>query len=650
MAELGIDLGTTNSAVSHLRNRPEIIENQGRQTTPSIVAYEDGELMVGQAAKDNAMAPGVESVRSVKREMGTNKRFKLGDQHYTPEEISSIILKQLIEAAGERLGEPVDSAVITIPAYFSGAQKEATKKAGELADLKSVQLLAEPIAAALAYGAEDIVLVYDLGGGTFDVAIIDCFDYTMIALDGDNYLGGDNFDDRLIIHLAKAVKEKGGGDLESDPEAMAIAKEICEKAKQELSLRNQTRITFMGEVGGTPVNVSLKVTRDEFEQMIIDIVDQTIKKVENAIRLAGEKDEGFSKDDIETILLVGGSSYIPLVQRKVEEFFGKGPSKKINPDLAVSLGAAIHTASGPGKKGGHRLRFEPLAEVTANANFKVSGRTSPNAQVEIQGGASTTRGEADNTGKFGITFELNQDTINDITVTATDSEGETRKSGFEIRHDSNFTGKEEMGRRKAAGIGGGVLPRTLGIRVTGQDDILGVILPAQTDIPCSVKNRDYGITSSAPNMPGIANLEIFEGEIPYAPLNTKLASLQLQTPGSDVSEPVEISFQITEDHLLTVTALMINHPDRAVTATINCESPTGDCLNVIERSERVINMFGEKLRPEEKARINKLKQGLLDLCELYKKDNKPEYYEKIKTMGQDLKMNLNKIEALDQTV
>ena len=210
MADIGIDLGTTNSAVAHLQNEPKIIENQGRATTPSVIAYDDSEILIGQPAKDLAMV--LPSVSSVKRHMGTDKRFTLGGKEYSPEEISAKIIEELKRVAEERLEEPVDSAVITIPAYFSGAQKEATKRAGEIAGLKNIRLLAEPIAAALAYRSEDIVLVYDLGGGTFDVAIIDCFDYNMIGLAGDNYLGGDVFDSRLMAHLAKEVKEKFEGN------------------------------------------------------------------------------------------------------------------------------------------------------------------------------------------------------------------------------------------------------------------------------------------------------------------------------------------------------------------------------------------------------------------------------------------------------
>ena len=460
MAEVGIDLGTTNSEVAHLRNRPEIIENRGNPMTPSVVAWDDGEILVGQSAKDHAMV--LPSVVSVKSHMGTDKKFSLGDKTYEPAEISAMILRELKRAAEEKLGEPVDSAVITIPAYFSGAQNDATKRAGEMAGLQNVRLLAEPIAAALAYGAEDLVLVYDLGGGTFDVAIIDCSDYKMLGLDGDNHLGGDNFDDRLIAHLAKEVKAKFDVDIESSPESKQLAKTQCEKAKRELSDREQTKVVYQTAIDGKMVNLSLKVTRLEFESLISDLVDSTIEKVKGAIAKAKEKDQSFSEKDIQTILLVGGSTYVPIVRRKVAEFFGKEPSTKVNPDLAVALGAAIHSAAGPVRKGVHRVRIEPLPLVTANVQCKIEGRTTSGARIEARGGATTANTVADERGKFSLTIDLIPDTTNDITVAAISPDGEERKNGFQIRHDSTFTGQEEKGHRKTVGVGGGVLPRTLG--------------------------------------------------------------------------------------------------------------------------------------------------------------------------------------------
>ena len=336
MASIGIDFGLNDCKIAVLRNIAQLIENKGRQTTPSVVTWDDGDLLVGKAAKDLAMI--LPSVRSVKRHMGTDKTFTLGDKTYTPVDISAMILAELKKAAEEKLEEPVNTAVITIPAYFSGAQKEATKKAGEQAGFQTVRLLAEPIAAALAYGTDQTALVYDLRGGTFDVAIIDRYD--MIALDGDNYLGGEDFGNRLGAHLTGEVKNKTGLDIESDPEAMQLAKAECERAKIDLSERQHTRIRFQTRISGKAVNVILKITREEFEEMIMDLVDSTIEKVARVNAKAGDKQESFSKKDIEAVILVGRSTYVPLVQRKLTEYFGMELSKKVNPEFAVALGAA----------------------------------------------------------------------------------------------------------------------------------------------------------------------------------------------------------------------------------------------------------------------------------------------------------------------
>lgn len=647
MADIGIDLGTTNSAVAHLRNTPEIIENRSHQTTPSAVAFDEdeGELLVGHSAKDQAMV--LPSVLSVKRHMGTDKTFKLGGKSYGPEELSAVILKDLIQAAKDRLNEPIDSAVITIPAYFNTAQNEATKKAGELAGVKNVRLLAEPIAAALAHGGEDMVLVYDLGGGTFDVAIIDCYDYKMVSLDGDNYLGGDDFDARLMAHLDKQVKEKFQVSIEDDPQAKQMAKSACEKAKKALSEKATTKIFFQSQIKGKPINISLKVTREEFEEMIKDLVDRTLEKVENAIKLAAKGDAEISgKQDIGTVMLVGGSTYIPLVQRRLTEFFGKEPSKKINPDLAVSLGAAVHTASGAAKKGEHRLLLRPAPVVTAEKGVKLSGRTTPGSRVEVTGGATTSSGEADQTGKFQLACDLKPNAVNDITVTATSPGGEKRTGGCQVRHDEKHSGKAEFGHRPGKKVGGGKTARPFGIAVTGQDYQLGVIIPSQTDIPHVATNQDYAMTSNEPNQAGKVPIMVFEGDIPFAPLNTLLGVVILETAATpSTQERLDIKFHLTEDRLLKVTARLADYPDQLVTAELRCESPTGEKLHVLDRADRVLNVHSDKMRPEEKAKLKKSRQALLDVCEQFRREPKEDRYEQIKKIGVGLREDLDRIEA-----
>jgi len=650
MADIGIDLGTTNSAVAYLRNTPQIIENHGHQTTPSVVAFDEdeSEMLVGHSAKDQAMV--LPSVLSVKRHMGTDKRFKLGSEKYGPEDISAMILKDLIQAAKERLNEPIDSAVITIPAYFSGAQNEATKKAGEKAGIKSVRLLAEPIAAALAYGGEDMMLVYDLGGGTFDVAIIDCYDHKMLSSDGNNFLGGDDFDARLMAHLDKKIGEKFGVSIEDDPQAKQMAKVACEKTKLSLSEKSSTKLFFQSQIKGKPVNINLKVTREEFEEMIKDLIDQTLDKVQNAIDMAAKKGGNFGgKEDIGTVMLVGGSTYIPLVQRRLQEVFGKEPSKKINPDLAVALGAAVHTASGPAKKDEHRIVLRPAPVVTAETSVNLSGRTTPGSRIEATGGATTASAEADKAGKFQLTCELKANATNDITVAATSPSGERRSGGCQIRHDEKHTGKAEIAPRGGKKVGGGVTPRAHGIGLSGQDNLLGIVIPAQTDIPHIVKTQDYAMTCSRPNMPGVLHLEVYEGDIPYAPLNTQLGVAVLESEATpSTSEVMDIKFELTEDRLLRVTARLVNYPDQKVTVELACKSPSGEKLHVIDRAERVLNVYAEKLRPEEKAKLKKARQALIDVCEQFKREPKDDRYKQIKKIGQELREDLERIESASQ--
>jgi molecular chaperone DnaK (HSP70) len=643
MAEVGIDLGTTTSGIAVLRNVPQVIEVRGRQLIPSVVAWDPdaGEMLVGHSAKDQSIV--LDSVISVKRHMGTDKKFDLGGKSYKPEEISALILGELKRAAEEKLGESVESAVITIPAYFSEAQNEATKKAGERAGFKSVRLLAEPIAAALAYGAEEKVLVYDLGGGTFDVAIIDCFDFTMLGLDGDNWLGGDDFDNRLIAHLAKEVKAKAGVELEASKEARQLAKLECERVKIDLSSRQESRIRFQTVINEKFVNLNMKVTREEFEVLIMELVDRSITKVQSALDGAKKKDPAFTKESIETVLLVGGSTYVPLVQKKVTDFFGREPSKKVNPDLAVTLGAAVHTASGPAQKGVHRVRLDPMPLETSKSSCNVKGRTTSCAKVEVRGGATTASGEADADGKFLFTIELIPDKTNDIEIVCTDDKGEERKSGFQIRHDSNFDG-QELKPRKAANVGGGLLARSLGIGL--KDNRLGLIVPEQTPLPCSVEALNYCIVSSSPGAPGSVLLRMYEGDIPCAPLNTHLGEAELKTgAGGSAEEPVEITFQVTEERLLTVTARMINFPDKVVTTQVKCDSPTGSKLHVLERTDRVLNEFADKIRPDDKAKLSRARQTLVDLCEQYKQDPNADRFERIQSTGLQLRTDLDKIEA-----
>ncbi len=345
---IGIDLGTTNSGVAVLEaGEAKIIANkEGARTTPSVVAFnKDGEKSVGDAAKRQAIT-NKDTISSVKRLMGTNKKVEANGKKYSPEEISAMILSHLKEYAEDYLGESVNRAVITVPAYFNDAQRQATKNAGKIAGLTVERIINEPTAAALAYGLDkqdksQTILVYDLGGGTFDVSILELGDgvVEVKSTNGDNNLGGDDFDKCIIDYLVDTFKKDNGVDLSSDQMAMQRLKEVAEKAKKDLSGVTSTQVSApfitQGADGG-PLHLDMTLTRAKFEDLIRDLVKSTLKPVRNAL-----KDAKLTKDDIDKILFVGGSTRIPMVFDVVKEELGKEPSREVNPDEVVAMGAAI---------------------------------------------------------------------------------------------------------------------------------------------------------------------------------------------------------------------------------------------------------------------------------------------------------------------
>ena len=367
---IGIDLGTTNSVVSVMEGgEPKVIENaEGARTTPSVVAYKkDGERLVGAPAKRQAITNPTNTIFSIKRFMGRRfnevseeiktvpynvvegdggtARVKVNDRVYTPQEISAMVLQKLKQTAEDYLGEKVTEAVITVPAYFNDAQRKATKEAGQIAGLKVRRIINEPTAAALAYGldkkdADEIVAVYDLGGGTYDISILELGDgvFEVKATNGDTHLGGDDFDQRLIDYIADEFKRDEGVDLRNDAMALQRLKEAGEKAKIELSAAQQTTINlpFITATQDGPKHLNMDLTRSKFEKLVDDLVDRTIPPMEKALR-----DAGLNKDDVDEVILVGGSTRIPRVQQVVEEFFGKKPNRSVNPDEVVAVGAAI---------------------------------------------------------------------------------------------------------------------------------------------------------------------------------------------------------------------------------------------------------------------------------------------------------------------
>ena len=343
---IGIDLGTTNSCVSVLEGgEAKVIANpEGGRTTPSVVAFKNGEIIVGDAAK-RQMVTNPDTIYSIKRLMGTDKKVKANGKEYTPEEVSAMILSYMKDYAESYLGEKVTKAVITVPAYFNDAQRQATKNAGKIAGLEVERIINEPTAAALAYGIDKqndahTILVYDLGGGTFDVSILELGDgvYEVKSTSGNNKLGGDDFDQRISDYLVSEFKKENGIDLSTDKMAMQRIKDASEKAKKDLSGVTQTQISlpFISQGDNGPLHLEMTLTRAKFEELIGDLIESTLDPVRKAL-----KDANMTKDDINKIIFVGGSTRIPMVTDLIKKELGKEPSKGVNPDEVVAMGASI---------------------------------------------------------------------------------------------------------------------------------------------------------------------------------------------------------------------------------------------------------------------------------------------------------------------
>ena len=345
---IGIDLGTTNSCVSVMEGGEAIIipNVEGNRTTPSVVAFtKDGERLVGETAKRQAITNPDRTISSIKREMGSNYKIDIDGKDYTPQDISAMILQKLKADAESYLGETISEAVITVPAYFTDAQRQATKDAGKIAGLEVKRIINEPTAAALAYGmdkehGQHKIMVYDLGGGTFDVSILEVGDgvFEVLATRGNNKLGGDDFDQRIINYIADNFKKENGVDLTQDKMSLQRLKEAAEKAKKELSTTMTTNINlpFISATAAGPLHLNMDLTRAKFNELTHDLVEKTTEPVRSAI-----KDAGISASEIDKVLLVGGSTRIPAVQEAVKQIIGKDPQKDINPDECVAIGASI---------------------------------------------------------------------------------------------------------------------------------------------------------------------------------------------------------------------------------------------------------------------------------------------------------------------
>lgn len=362
---IGIDLGTTNSCVAVLEGDvPTVIANkEGYRTTPSVVAFaKDKTMLVGDSARRQAAVNAERTIFSIKRHMGSDYRKKIDGKAYSPQEISAFILMKLKKDAEDFLGDTVTDAVITVPAYFNDAQRQATKDAGRIAGLNVLRIINEPTSAALAYGLDNgqaqKILVYDLGGGTFDVSIIEIGDHVIevLATSGDNHLGGDDFDERIVQYLVEQFKKTEGINLSKDTAALQRLKEEAEKAKKELSSCMTTNINlpFLAMAKDGPHHMDIQLSRSKFEELTKDLIERTVIPVENAIH-----DAGLTKSQIDMVLLVGGSTRIPAVQDKVRTLMGKEPSRNVNPDECVAIGAAVQA----GKLGGQLMAGSAASEM-----------------------------------------------------------------------------------------------------------------------------------------------------------------------------------------------------------------------------------------------------------------------------------------------
>ena len=378
---IGIDLGTTNSCVAVMEGgKPTVIANQeGARTTPSVVAFKNtGERLVGEPAKRQAVTNADKTIASIKRDMGTDKGRTIDDKKYSPQQISAMILQKLKADAESYLGEKVTEAVITVPAYFNDAQRQATKDAGKIAGLDVKRIINEPTAAALAYGLdnekEQNIMVYDLGGGTFDVSIIEIGDgvISVLATNGDTHLGGDDFDEKIIQWMLSEFKKAEGVDLSGDKMAMQRLKEAAEKAKKELSSAMTTNINlpFITATAEGPKHFDMNLSRAQFDELTRDLVDKTAIPVQNAM-----KDAGLTNADLGQVLLVGGSTRIPAVQDKVRQLTGKEPSKSLNPDECVAIGASVQGGKLAGDAGAGEILLLDVTPLSLS--------------IETQGGVAT---------------------------------------------------------------------------------------------------------------------------------------------------------------------------------------------------------------------------------------------------------------------
>ena len=643
---IGIDLGTTNSVLAFLKGGPELINVKGRPSLPSVVALDGGEFLVGQSAK-NLAASSDNVILSPKRRMGTDHKFSIDGQVLTPVQVSAMILKEIKKNAEEFLGEAVDTAVITIPAYFNHQQVDDTRKAAEEAGLKVGKLLAEPVAASATYGSggEDTILVFDLGGGTLDCTVVDTFDAKIEGLAGDNWLGGDDFDNRIVDRMVAHLKEESGIDTSNNEKARTKLKQKAEEAKINLSEANSTQVEFIGKIDGQLCQIDFRLTREEYNGMISDLVDRAIEKADEAIKLAK-----MTKDDIDVVLLVGGSTLTPYVQERIEQHFGRPPSKKVNPMLAVGLGAAICTRDVPWDDKTHRVILRSRAEVWPEETYNIRGRTTAGSKVQVTGVATPVDTNADDQGSFEVEVNLKPNDINDVKVEATSPSGETARAIQRIRHDTSSDTKAIEPAAQA--VIEATLPRTVILGLA--DERTAELMKAGTALPIQYENTEQ-FCCSANAIPFTLQAPVYEGampqnEIPYASFNTHMGTLQIQCPPTPDVTPMVVSLVMDESRNLTFKCWFKDDPSVFNEITLKPQSLARGKLHLLERVDASLKDGGEKIRPDERSRIQHKKQALIDLCEQYagKPEMSPEseaIRKQIGNVGNELKSD---IEALEQ--
>ena len=573
--------------------------------------------------------------------MGTDHKYTIGGKSYTPVNISAMILQDIKKHAEAFLGEKVDTAVITIPAYFSQQQVADTRKAAEEAGLKVGKLLAEPVAASATYGTggEETILVFDLGGGTLDCTVVDTFDAMILGLSGDNWLGGDDFDNRIVDRMVKQLKEESGIDVSADQKARARLKQKAEIAKINLSETSSTLVEFTGKLGGKLCQVEFRLTRDDYNRMIDDLVTRAIEKGDEAIKQAG-----MTKKDIDVVLLVGGSTLTPYVQERLEKHFGKPPSKRVDPMLAVGLGAAICTRDVPWDDKTHRVILRSRAEVWPNETYTIKGRTSPGAEIEVSGAREPAQAKASDKGEFSCDIKLNPGAINDVTVQATSTKGEATKAVQRIRHDAS-AGAEAAQEPATPPVIQATTPRSFLLGMS--DDLVAPLLKAGANMPAQGESHNFCVSQNS--MPFTLVIPLYEGhmpehEIPYGPFNTHIGTLNIQCPPTTSTTPLVVAFEVDENRSLTFRCWFKDDPSVNGTTTVRPQSISRESWHILERVDTSLNTAGERIRPDERAKINHKRQGLIDLCEQYAGSPSPDLRTRIVKAGEELKSEITAVE------